>query len=311
MKTESDIPDQEVVPYMLRSMRAMPPSEVRRSGLLLVTSGCDWSCTFCNLYTGEPEVRRRSTEDLKRDIDKSIPRWFSYVAFAAETGKIGSIFLGGSDALVLSTQDLLDVLKYAYSKVPGLESVGCYARTTGVLDRGQDMRRLRDAGLVRVYVGFESGDTEVLRRVKKGYKRSVAAVTGEQNIEAGQLLKNSGIEVGSMIILGLGGRERSDQHVASTASMLNEINPDEISLSQLGFGASPLTKQYLREREKFLSEHEMHIEAIDMLSKLDEDLESEIIVTSPPCSNVMARGKRREAIKALEEMRDDVRIQIP
>ncbi len=311
MKIKSNIPNQDVAPYRIRSMRAMPPSEMYRSGLLLVTSGCDWSCTFCNFYNGEPSIRRRSTEDLRGDIDASIPFWLSYVAFATETGKIKSMFLGGSDALVLPTQDLLDVLRYAYSKVPGLESVSCYARTTGVLDKGQDMRELRDRGLVRVYVGLESGDTDVLRQIKKGHRGSVETVTGEQNTEAGKLLKNSGIEVGAMIILGLGGKERSEQHVTSTASILNEIDPEEITLSQLGFGASPLTRQYTKEPEKFLSEREMYIEAIDMIRRLDEDLESEIIITSPPCSNVLVRGKRRKVIKALEEMRDDVRVQIP
>ncbi|WP_248386523.1 hypothetical protein [Vibrio sp. ED004] len=45
--------------------------------------------------------------------------------------------------------------------------------------------------------------------------------------------KQAGMKMMTFIILGLGGKEYSAQHVEETAALLNQINPDEIRILSL------------------------------------------------------------------------------
>ena len=88
------------------------------------------------------------------------------------------------------------------------------------------MRLLQQAGLNRIHVGLESGDDTILKRVKKGTN------TVEQ-IQAGQIVKQAGMQLSEYVILGLGGIERSTEHALKTAEALNAIEPDFIRLRTL------------------------------------------------------------------------------
>ncbi len=88
------------------------------------------------------------------------------------------------------------------------------------------MRMLREAGLSRIHVGLESGDDGVLKRVKKG-------TTAEEQIKAGKIIKEAGMELSEYVILGLGGVERSEIHALKTAAALNDIVPDFVRLRTL------------------------------------------------------------------------------
>ena len=85
---------------------------------------------------------------------------------------------------------------------------------------------LREAGLNRIHAGLESGDDEILRRVKKGTNAS-------EQIKAGKITKAAGIELSEYVILGLGGVGRSEIHALRTAEAINEIEPDFVRLRTL------------------------------------------------------------------------------
>ncbi|MHC1566383.1 MAG: radical SAM protein [Candidatus Syntropharchaeia archaeon] len=187
-----------------------PPSEAH-SLLIQATIGCsNNSCTFC----GSNLLKRFSVRPLE-EIEEDI------IAARAYYGKsVRRVFLLDSNALCMKTEDLLEILNLLYALFPRLERVGLYACAQDVLKKSdEELRTLHEAGLGIVYLGIESGDDEVLRRVKKG-------VTSKKMIEACVRLMNSGIKLSTTIILGLGGTERWKEHAISTADVLNEINPD-------------------------------------------------------------------------------------
>lgn len=68
----------------------------------------------------------------------------------------------------------------------------------------EQLRELKSLGMSILYVGCESGDDEVLRRVNKGE-------TLESSVEALQKIRGSGLKSSVMILNGLGGRELSKQ----------------------------------------------------------------------------------------------------
>jgi radical SAM superfamily enzyme YgiQ (UPF0313 family) len=130
------------------------------------------------------------------------------------------IFLQDGDALVYPFPRLKEVLEYLNQKFPNLERVGIYATPQDLLRRSMDeLKALRDLKLGIIYMGVESGDDEVLRKVQKG-------VDSRQIVEAGRKLKESGILSSVTVILGLAGVEGSEKHALATAKVLSDIDPD-------------------------------------------------------------------------------------
>ncbi len=187
-----------------------PPSEAN-SFLLPVTIGCSHNkCTFCGTYTGI-KFRIRHPEDIKQYIDKVAKNY---------SRSVRQVFLENGDALIAPQHILVEVLKHLKQRFPYLERVGTYATPKAALIKTADeLKELRKLGLEIAYMGVESGDEEVLAKVRKG-------ATYDQIVEAGRKLKQAGITTSVTVILGLGGVEGSKNHALNTARILSDIDPD-------------------------------------------------------------------------------------
>ena len=187
-----------------------PPSEAS-SLLLPVTVGCSHNkCTFCGTYY-DFEFGVRASDDIKRDIDGVARNHASAVR---------RVFLENGDALIAPQQVLLEVLDHLYHRFPRLERAGTYATPRSALLKTVDeLVELREHGLKIAYLGAETGDDEVLKKVCKG-------ATRDQIVEAGKKLKQAGITTSVTVILGLAGVEGSEKHAIATGKLLGEIDPD-------------------------------------------------------------------------------------
>jgi len=98
--------------------------------------------------------------------------------------------------------------------------VGTYVGPASTLAKDiSELRALREAGLKKVYLGVETGDDRLLEEVRKG-------VTAAEMLEAGRRLVEAGMNLSSMILLGLAGRgPRSREHALATAAITNEMKP--------------------------------------------------------------------------------------
>lgn len=190
-----------------------PPSEAD-SLLLQVTVGCSHNgCTYCGMYRDPVQrFRLKPLEVVARDIDEA-------AAYDRDVEPIRRVFLCDGDALVLPTKRLLEILGLLRERLPHARRVGIYgdARTILRKDDGE-LAALREAGLGIVYHGAESGDDEVLRRVDKGSNADDAA-------RAAAALRRAGIRHSVMVMLGIGGRERSREHAEATARLLTAMDP--------------------------------------------------------------------------------------
>jgi coproporphyrinogen III oxidase-like Fe-S oxidoreductase len=72
-----------------------------------------------------------------------------------------------------------------------------------------------------VYIGLESGDDEVLKKIDKG-------VDAAGMIEAARRVKAAGILTSVTVILGIAGMEGSEKHALETARVLSEMDPDYV-----------------------------------------------------------------------------------
>lgn len=189
-----------------------PPGEWK-SYLLQVTVGCsNNTCTFCNMYR-DKKFHIRPMADILEDIRMA----------KAYYGDVRRVFLCDGDAIIMRTNDLITILDTLYAIFPSLEKVTTYAGPRSTLTKTpEELKLLREHGLARAYLGVETGNDALLRKVKKG-------VGARQMLEAGTRLREAGMDLWVMILLGLGGREGSEQHILDTAAMMNEMKPRHLS----------------------------------------------------------------------------------
>jgi len=252
----------EGLTYELPPIR--PPSEAH-SLLVRVMRGCPWNyCTFCSVYKNLPRKEMlRSVEEVKGDI--------SALRASAETARrLGykaepqTAFLADSNAIVIKTDDLVEIVTFLKKAFPSVERITSYARAKTVLAKGiGDLKRLREAGLGRLHMGLESGDDEVLARVKKG-------ATALEMIEAGRKAKAAGFELSLYIMPGLGGKARSDEHARGTSTVLNAVDPHFVRVRPFHVApGSPLYDEFIAGQFDAMSMWEMLAELRHTVAELD------------------------------------------
>ncbi|MFW9768735.1 MAG: radical SAM protein [Candidatus Thorarchaeota archaeon] len=189
-----------------------PPSEAR-SLILQATVGCSHNaCIFCVSYKRKT-YRVRGAKEIQADL-VSLPEHYKKMT--------RRVFLADGNALAMSSEELLEVLKVLHTELPSLERVGVYSYARDVRDKSvEDLKALYYAGLGIVYLGLETGDDELLRWARKG-------VDSTENIAACRKIRDGGIPLSLTIILGLGGLENSEKHAKATAQVLNEIDPEYV-----------------------------------------------------------------------------------
>jgi len=186
-----------------------PPSEAN-SIIFQVTLGCSFNkCSFCNMYRTK-EYSERPWEEIKSEIDivsKSFPQ-------------TERIFLADGDAINLSTEKLVQILDYIKEKFPNLERISCYAMPKNLLQKTPDeLTLLNSKGLDMLYIGIETGNDILLKKITKG-------ATSKSIIDACNRAKKSGFIISCMIILGIGGKKYSMEHMKETARVVSDVSPN-------------------------------------------------------------------------------------
>jgi len=204
-----------------------PPSEAD-SLILQVTVGCSYNrCTFCAAYQGK-SFRVKRFEEIQVDIDEA----------SSYRSQIQRVFLADGNALAMPQRELLRILEYLKLKLNRVERVGIYANAKDILRKDvEELKALKNLGLGILYLGLESGNPEILRRIKKNG-------TVEQLIRAARTVKESGILLSVTVILGIGGVEKSQAHAADTGKVLSEMDPDYVgALSLMVVPGTPIEKE--------------------------------------------------------------------
>lgn len=147
---------------------------------IMTARGCPYQCVFCMSPYGRL-VRERSVENVTREIGLVIERYNpKFFKFNDET------FSFNKDRAF----KILDfIIQNDFAKTPKSASMRADRVDFDIL------KMLKKAGFVYIDYGVESGNAEVLKRIKKG-------VTLEQTQNAIKLTKKADIKVGANYILG-------------------------------------------------------------------------------------------------------------
>jgi radical SAM superfamily enzyme len=278
-----------------------PPSEAQ-SLLVRVSRNCPWNrCAFCSVYRGQ-SFSLRPVDEVVADLDAMLGYYGPNVR---------TVFLQDANALLTPPDQLEAVLLAIKARFPRVDRITTYARSHTLAHRNlEDLVRLREAGLNRVHIGFESGSDEVLAMINKGTTRA-------QQIVGGQRARTAGFEVSEYWMPGLGGVALSGIHAADSASALRDIGPHFIRLRTTAvIRGTPLA--LLRDEGRFveldevgkvreiraflaaLGDLECRIESdhvLNLLMELRGDLPQELPALLAVCDGFLSRsGKEQYAM---------------
>src|SRR5690242_9602352 len=138
-----------------------PPSEAN-SLIFQVTLGCSFNkCSFCNMYRTK-EYSEKPIDEIKKEIE-------IMSRLQPETTRI---FLADGDALNVTTKNLVKILNLIKIKFKNIERISCYSMPKNLLQKTEEeLSSLKRAGLDMVYLGIESGNDAILKKVTKGATR--------------------------------------------------------------------------------------------------------------------------------------------
>lgn len=247
-----------------------PPSEAH-SLIVQVTLGCSHNkCAFCNMYK-DKTFSIVPIEQVMEDLAwarKAYPR-------------IERVFLADGDALILPTEELLGILHYIRDHIPECRRVAVYASPKSILRKTpEELKTLGEAGLSMAYLGLETGNEALLKKINKG-------VTVAQQVEAAQKIKAAGITLSVTAINGLSGTVGWEAHAVDTAHALNKMRPDYIALLTLRIYTGTPMHQWVTEG------------SLTMPTPMELIRETHLLLTEMDCPGAVFRSNHASNYLAL------------
>lgn len=256
---------------MDRNKRVYYPFSEVTTFLLPVTVGCSHNaCAFCNMYKddGYAEV---SLGDIDMQLMNGDPL-------------TERVFLTGADPLSIGYQKMKDLLDRIQRYFPYCACVAAYASIREIDKYSEEeLSVLHDAGLRKLYIGFESGSDAVLKKMKKGH-------TAAQAIRTAQKLNAARIPFKTIIIYGIAGAGGSQDNAIATARMINEFTTERIVTMNLAVFEGAELQSMINSGEFVMASPRERVEEVRTLLKYLEPKESTVFDTTHPHNLIRMRG---------------------
>ena len=178
-----------------------------RRAAVLTSRGCPFDCSWCSKPTFGRTYRQQSPERVVAELRALKERYaVDYVRFCDDVFGVSRAWL--DRLLGLLESEHLDL------------QWECLARVD--LLKPDLLRRMRAAGLARVYVGVESGSQKMLDLMNRGTRLSQVERTAEA-------LRQEGIRQFWFLMLGYPGETLED--IEATLQLFRRFSPEEYSVS--------------------------------------------------------------------------------
>ena len=171
--------------------------------------GCPSGCIYCltPVISGR-NVRKRSVENVFKEIEECYYRFgIRDFFFKADTFTIDEAYAAAICDKIIGSP--------LYGKIAFTVNSRVKPLSEGLL------LKLKQAGCFTVAVGFESGSSETLKRIKKG-------ATAEDNLRAARMIKDAGIPLFGFFMIGFPWEDR--KMIAETEKLIHKIDPDFMEL---------------------------------------------------------------------------------
>jgi radical SAM superfamily enzyme YgiQ (UPF0313 family) len=153
------------------------------------------------------------------------------------------------------------ILERIHEHLPWVKRVGAYANAKSIKMKSlEELIELRKNGLGILYLGVETGDEELLKKIHKG--------TSAQNlIKMGRKAKEAGFKLSVTVLLGIAGREKSLQHARATGELLSAMDPNYVgALTVMLIPGTPLYEDFSNGTFELPTEREMLVELREMIA---------------------------------------------
>ena len=185
------------------------------SYLLQVTLGCSHNkCRFCNFYRDKP-FKMRPFKEIEEDI----------MMARSHYKHVPGVFLIDGNVTCLSMDKLRPILKKIKEAFPESDHTNMFGRFSDIYNKTVDeLKEMKELGVKMIVAGLESGSDIVLSDIEKGY-------TADEAIAAGKKMEEAGINLGTGVILGLGGVKNSQEHIRGSLRVLNAIKSSHVGVT--------------------------------------------------------------------------------
>ncbi len=180
------------------------PGTEARNVLVPVTSGCPHNvCTFCTMYK-ETAYKPVALSDIEYELKNVDPQ-------------SDKVFLVGADPLCVGYERISSIIDIIKKYLPHCARITAYCSIRTVAKYTvEQLKDLCDRGITALYIGFESGDDEVLKKARKGHTVAMA-------VEQAHKLNEAGILFSTVVMYGLAGKGNGVQNAIKTAEMTNKF----------------------------------------------------------------------------------------
>ncbi len=244
--------ERDVFSSLYKPVSVLPPDQYMAL-VVQITHGCPYNqCTFCDLYQ-DRSYELKSTGELKE--------WLQQVKlfFGRGLGMRKGVFLGDGNCLAIPAGRLVPLLEIVNSGLRGTavlaKGLFSFADVRAVLHKTTDqLTSLAKAGLKRVYLGLETGSSDLLSFLNKPNSR-------DDQVESVERLKACGLQVGVIFMTGIGGHRFADEHVETTIELIGSLplaTEDLVYLSRFyPIPGTPYADEVLQGRIDLLSDAEI------------------------------------------------------
>ncbi len=236
-----------------QGMVIRPPSEAF-SIILQVTLGCSHNkCTFCGTYLDKP-FAVKPWQQIQTDLD-----------FAAQyCQRQHTLFLADGDVLALPHEKIIRLLTNIKTQLPWVRRVSSYASSRNIAAKtDNELVQYQELGLLRLYLGLESGHDQTLKAINKGSDST-------RMIAAAERIQKADIALSVSCILGVAGVELSQDHALATAEVLNKMHPQQIGvLTLMLLDETPLARSYQKGEFQLPDKEGLLLELRTLVQHLD------------------------------------------
>lgn len=213
--------DLDTIPFPARDLMKNElyprPDTGEPMATIQVSRGCPSGCTYCltPVISGK-SLRKRSVENIFAEIEECYYKYgIKNFFFKADTFTIDATWAGALCDKIIES-DLYGKIEFTVnSRVKPLEY--------------ELLQKLKKAGCFTIAVGFESGNDDTLKKIKKG-------TTRDDNLRAAKLIKKAGLPLFGFFMIGFPWETKQD--IINTLDFIFEIDPDfiEVHIAMPYFG---------------------------------------------------------------------------
>jgi oxygen-independent coproporphyrinogen-3 oxidase len=218
---------EDEAPRDLRAVWSQDAERDRDLNVYVHIPFCRYRCSFCNLYTVTTPT---PDGELFENYCAAIERDLAFLAPSLSGRRVRSVFIGGGTPFAIGVDRLVRLLAALAQTFPDLadtaEEVSVEASPDTVLEVGDSLRKLVEAGVNRVSIGAQSFDARELQQAGR-------ARAGPEVIQASlNRLRAAGVSnIGIDLIVGLEGQTQDS--LMRSLDRVTDFLPETVSLYPL------------------------------------------------------------------------------